>query len=162
MAKKEARGVEPDIAKVRARLRRRRPGQHFYVGLLGLDTYDTLKLLERVEKGLSFQALERFRKNTHLSMTELADLVQIKARTLARRREAGRLEPDESDRLLRASRIFGLVLRLFEGDLDAARTWLSTPQMALGGVTPLEVARTGLGAREVENLVGRLEHGVFS
>lgn len=87
----------------------------------------------------------------------LAELAQIPPRTLARRKEEGRLDPDESDRLLRASRVFGRALALFEGDVDAARTWLSAEQPALGGMAPLELATTDVGAREVENLIGRLE-----
>jgi uncharacterized protein (DUF2384 family) len=35
-------------------------------------------------------------------------------------------------------------------------------QKGLGGKTPLEYADTEPGAREVEDLLGRLEHGVFS
>jgi putative toxin-antitoxin system antitoxin component (TIGR02293 family) len=102
------------------------------------------------------------RSNVGLSREALADLVQIKPRTLDRRKEGGRLRPEESDRLLRAARVFGGTIALFEGDADAARTWLSSPQRALGGAVPLEMARTEVGAREVESLVGRLEHGVFS
>jgi uncharacterized protein (DUF2384 family) len=37
-----------------------------------------------------------------------------------------------------------------------------SPQPALGGATPIEVAQTELGSREIENLVGRIEHGVYS
>jgi putative toxin-antitoxin system antitoxin component (TIGR02293 family) len=40
--------------------------------------------------------------------------------------------------------------------------WLKSPQKALGGKTPLEYSDTEPGAREVEDLLGRLEHGVFS
>jgi putative toxin-antitoxin system antitoxin component (TIGR02293 family) len=64
--------------------------------------------------------------------------------------------------LLRTVRVFGKALMLFDGDVDAARTWLSTPAPALGDRTPEDVAATDLGAREVESLIGRLEHGVFS
>ena len=39
---------------------------------------------------------------------------------------------------------------------------LSKPVKALGMKTPLQYAATESGAREVENLLGRLEHGVFS
>ena len=35
-------------------------------------------------------------------------------------------------------------------------------QKALGEKVPLELLVTELGAREVEALIGRLEHGVFS
>lgn len=151
-----------DIVAFRRIFREKRGGPHFYVTLLGLETFETLELLERVEAGFSFRTFERFQRNLALPTEELAELVQITPRTLARRRDEGRLTSEESDRLLRASRVFGKALALFEGDVDAARTWLSTPAPALAKRTPQEVSSTEIGAREVENLIGRLEHGVFS
>jgi putative toxin-antitoxin system antitoxin component (TIGR02293 family) len=58
--------------------------------------------------------------------------------------------------------LFGRTLELFEGDCDATTKWLTTSQAALGGGVPLDVARSEIGARQVERLVGRLEHGVFA
>jgi uncharacterized protein (DUF2384 family) len=40
--------------------------------------------------------------------------------------------------------------------------WLRSPNRALGGESPLALSKTEVGAREVENLIGRLEHGVFT
>ena len=88
--------------------------------------------------------------------------VNIPRRTLTRRKREGVFAPDESDRLLRAARVFGRTLELFDGDRDRALDWLTTPQPGLGGAIPLQMARTDVGAREVERLVGRLEQGVFS
>lgn len=136
--------------------------RHAYVTLLGLEPSDTISLVRKVERGLPFRAAERLRRNMALTLDELAELIQVRPRTLSRRREEGRLQPDESDRALRASRLFGRALELFEGDAAAARSWLSSAQPALGGAVPLSIARTELGAREVEELIGRLEHGVFS
>src|SRR5215216_6742624 len=107
--------------------------EHPYLLLLGLDPMDTPRLVERVEEGLSFGELERLRQNMGLSREEMAELVQVKPRTLDRRKKEGRLRPEESDRLLRASRVFGRALELFEGDEAAARRWLTSPQRALGG-----------------------------
>jgi uncharacterized protein (DUF2384 family) len=53
-------------------------------------------------------------------------------------------------------------MELFEGDGDAARSWLTARQPALGGMAPLEFAGTDVGAGEVESLIGRLEHGIPS
>ncbi len=92
----------------------------------------------------------------------LGELVQIAPRTLSRRKEEGRLQPDESDRLLRVSRLVGRALELFEGDLETARKWLSTPLRSLRGKAPLELVKTEVGAQEVEALIGRLEHGIIS
>ena len=51
-------------------------------------------------------------------------------------------------------------LELFEGDDEAARAWLLREQPALGGLRPLELAKSDVGAEEVEHLIGRLEHGI--
>jgi putative toxin-antitoxin system antitoxin component (TIGR02293 family) len=138
------------------------PGPNSHVVLLGLDTFDSPHLLRSVERGLPYRAFERLLANTTLHSDDLLALVSIPPRTLTRRKREGRFHQDESDRLMRASRIFGRGLSLFEGDRDAAKHWLSEPQKALGGEVPLSVARTELGALEVERLIGRLEHGVFT
>jgi putative toxin-antitoxin system antitoxin component (TIGR02293 family) len=70
--------------------------------------------------------------------------------------------PHESDCLVRADRILSLAVGLFDGDDEAARRWRTHPQQALGGSTPWDYAGTEIGAREVENLLGRLENGIPS
>jgi len=151
-----------DLDRFRQQLRSGQPGPHAYVVLLGLDTFDAPGLLKAVQRGLPYRAFERLQRNTSLSVDLLIDLINIPRRTLTRRKTDGRFGSNESDRLLRAARLFGKVLQLFEGDRDAAVEWLTTAQTALGGGVPLDLARTELGVQEVERLVGRLEHGVFS
>jgi putative toxin-antitoxin system antitoxin component (TIGR02293 family) len=98
----------------------------------------------------------------NVSNQRLAHLVQISDRTLIRRSREGVLRTDESERLLRIARIYSLAVQLFEGDTSSARSWLSRSNRALRGDSPLEAAKTEEGAREVEYLIKRLEHGVFS
>lgn len=59
-------------------------------------------------------------------------------------------------------RLLALSIRLFSGDEERAVRWLTTPQRFFGGVSPLEISKTDAGFRDVENLIGRLEHGVFT
>ncbi len=132
-----------------------------YLGLTDLHPGEPKKLLQEVEEGFPYRSLERFQDAVHLPMSEVAHLVRIPPRTLHRRKKEGRLQPEESDRLLRASRVFQRAVDLFDDDLEAAKRWLSSPQPALEGLKPLDMARTDLGAREVERLIGQLEHGVF-
>jgi putative toxin-antitoxin system antitoxin component (TIGR02293 family) len=129
---------------------------------LGLNADSTAELIQRMERGLRFAALQRFAANSGLRVAELAPLLGIPERTLARRRVSGWLSPEESERLLRISHLFERAVELFEGDVKAAVRWLATPKKYLENQPPLQYARTELGAREVENLLGRLEHGVFS
>jgi putative toxin-antitoxin system antitoxin component (TIGR02293 family) len=131
-------------------------------GSLGLNPTGTDDLISQIERGLPFKALESLAELTGLHVTTIALLLRMPERTLARRKAAGRLAPEESERLLRISGVFENALQLFEGNVAAAVTWLTSPKRALGDHTPLAYSRTEPGAREVENLIGRLEHGVFS
>jgi putative toxin-antitoxin system antitoxin component (TIGR02293 family) len=63
---------------------------------------------------------------------------------------------------LRTSRIFARAVEFFEGDRHAASAWMLSPLPGLGGATPNHAAKTDSGARDVENLIGRMEHGVYS
>ena len=135
-----------------------RPG----VRTLGLGTGDSVEIVRLVRAGFPFSCLARFQKATALPWEKVARFVAIPKRTLTRRQSEGRLQPDESDRVWRASAIFDMAVELFEGDVEAARQWLQTPQLGLGGEIPLDFASTEVGSREVENLIMRLEHGVFT
>jgi len=139
-----------------------RSAGHSYVSLLGIQTIDTTGLLEAVRKGLRYGSWDRFLETTGLTKEEASHFVQITFRTLARRKEEGRLHPEKSDRLIRAARIFSQAVGLFAGDGEAAWQWLTRPQSALGGSSPWNYAATEIGAREVESLIGRLEHGIPS
>jgi putative toxin-antitoxin system antitoxin component (TIGR02293 family) len=129
---------------------------------LGIGAEDFLQIVRLVQTGFPFSRLAKFQKVTALPWERMARFVAIPQRTLTRRQREGKLQPDESDRVWRASTIFDMALDLFEGDVAGARRWLVTPQPGLGGEIPLEIASTDIGAREVENLIGRLEDGVFS
>jgi putative toxin-antitoxin system antitoxin component (TIGR02293 family) len=129
---------------------------------LGLDVADTPALIQRIQRGFSFNVLLRLAANSGLSQLTLASSAGIPERTLARRRAAGKFDPTESERLLRIANLFEKSVDLFEGDVPSAVKWLTTPKKALGSETPLLYARTEPGARAVEDLIGRLNHGVFS
>ena len=119
-------------------------------------------MIRQVQKGFPYGALVRFQQYSGLSLGTIADLIQLPPRTLMRRKARGRLRPDESERLLRVSHVFDSAVNLFEQDTVAARRWLMTPSRELDGAPPLEFVRTEIGAREVEDLIDRFEHGVFT
>ncbi len=129
---------------------------------LGLGAGSVSDLMRQIERGFPFKTLLRLEASTGVSLALLASVIGVPERTLARRKAAGKLEPDESERLLRVSTLFEKCVELFEGDVAAAVTWLTSPKRALNQQAPLQYARTELGAREVEDLIGRLDHGVFS
>lgn len=81
------------------------------------------------------------------------------ARTMARRRLSRKLDPVESDRLYRIARVAAQAVSVF-GTEDQATTWLQRPNRALGGELPIRLLDTDVGARQVEDVLGRIEHGI--
>ena len=129
---------------------------------LGLTAAGTEQIIRQVQRGFPYIAIIRLHHVSGLPISSIADLLQIPQRTLMRRKAEGRLTSEESERLLRVSGIFEKAASLFEGDAHAARHWLTTPSRELAGQSPLEFARTEIGSRDVEDLIGRLEYGVFA
>jgi len=126
----------------------------------GKSTHPT-ELIQKIQKGLRFTELKTLQDTLHLPFEKLAAKLCISRSTLQRRKAAGRLSPDESDKVVRYSRLVRHAADVF-GDIDKARAWLKHPQYGLGGAIPLDYARTETGAREVEDLLGRMKYGVYS
>ena len=124
--------------------------------------YAPSKLGQMLQTGLPFGELEDLQASLAIPSERLAPMLGISKATLNRRKgSAGRLSPSVSDRVLRYARLLGQALKVFNR-LDAAKLWLNAPQVGLGGAVPLDYAKTEIGAREVENLLGRIEYGVYS
>lgn len=108
-------------------------------------------------------SLERSGVKIGFSLDEVRSGIGMSERTHTRRRkDAGNLTSEESGRFFRLSRIIALACALFEGDGDDARSWMLKPNHSLDGRSPFEMLSTEVGAREVEYLIGQLEHGVFA
>jgi putative toxin-antitoxin system antitoxin component (TIGR02293 family) len=127
----------------------------------GLRTLTTPRLIAALGRGLAVQELDDLRNSLDLPMEKLIPLLGMSKATLHRRKIQGRLEPDESDHVLRFARLMGYAAEVLESP-ENARRWLSSPQVGLGGAIPLEYAKTEVGARAVEDLLGRIEYGVYS
>ncbi len=130
---------------------------------LGRRVRTPLEMAELIELGIPQIVARHLRERLELTDIEFARSLGVSAKTIQRlaRRRAARLTPAQSDRLYRLARLAALAEGVFE-DLDRAREWLREPQRGLGDRVPLEVMRTEVGAREVEDLLGRIEYGVFS
>jgi putative toxin-antitoxin system antitoxin component (TIGR02293 family) len=123
---------------------------------------DNAAMAHRVEEGLPVTEIVQFGKQAGFTTDELARLIQIPPRTYARRvASKSRLKVAEGERAVRIMRLFDRAKQVFGTD-ENTRGWFNARLLALGRKTPLEYAQTEPGAREVENIIGRIEHGVFS
>ncbi len=119
-----------------------------------------LEMIALVERGLPIAALDRLSKL--VAPDDAAFKYRIVSRpTLDRRRKqaGGRLSPEESERLARLARVWALAREVWGSDVEA-RAFLFRPHMMLEGRIPIDVTLgTDLGARLVEEILGRLQYG---
>lgn len=127
---------------------------------IGLRETDPDKLIEALKRGLPISAFESLREALGVPKTELAAVLGISERTLARRFSAGRFNLDESERIYRIARLVARAAEVLESEAEGV-IWLRSPKVHLKGATPLHYADTEVGAQTVERLLGRIEHGVF-
>jgi putative toxin-antitoxin system antitoxin component (TIGR02293 family) len=119
-------------------------------------------LAKLVRKGLPVTAVTMLAEKLSLGNAVLSRKLGIPQRTMTRRlSQRGRLTPAESDRAARLARVYAQAVAMI-GDEERAVQWLLTPNRALGGERPLDRLDTDVGAREVEDVLGRIAYGVYS
>ncbi len=118
-------------------------------------------IIEKVRDGLPFAEFHTIQEMLGVTEERLGAWLGMSRATLHRRKKSGNLDRAESDRLVRYGRLMSHATAAL-GGLAGARSWLVAPAIAFNGECPLDFADTEIGAREVDALLGRLEHGVFS
>ncbi|MBS0561420.1 MAG: DUF2384 domain-containing protein [Proteobacteria bacterium] len=119
------------------------------------------ELIQRaVESGLPRFALRHVAE--HLAGHDKAKIAALEwtvvpKTTLERREE--RLSAPESERTERIARLFVQARRALGSEAEA-RAFMTTPHPRLEGRTPLDAAKTDLGARRAEHILNAIEYGL--
>jgi putative toxin-antitoxin system antitoxin component (TIGR02293 family) len=129
--------------------------------VLGRNFASQGELSEAIREGFPPAVVEELMQASGLTLKELAEALDLSPRSLQRRRRSGRLQGFESDRLYRLARIVALAQQSL-GDRQSVVRWLKRSNRALGGAAPINTVDTELGARQVENVLGRIAYGGIS
>jgi putative toxin-antitoxin system antitoxin component (TIGR02293 family) len=124
-------------------------------------TWSVKDMQEVLRKGLPFASFETVLRVVEVRSKELASILGVAPRTLARRKTDRHLSPIESDRLYRIAYIAQMACETL-GSLPKARAWLHAANSALGGQSPISRLDTEIGEREVEDLLNRINYGIYS
>ena len=130
---------------------------------LGTTIHSQLELADLITCGLPRKAAQAVRARLDLTEQQFAQSLGVSPKTLQRQAKAAveRLNPAQGDRLYRLARIVAFAEQVFEHP-DRAHRWLQQPQRGLGDRRPFDLLQNEAGAREVEDLLGRIEYGVLS
>ena len=133
--------------------------------ILGLKKQpaSALEMALVIQKGLPAFSLTHVCDRFSLEERRLAEILGLPVSSVQRLRRVPqrRLSPAVSDRLYRVADLFLLAFNVMENE-NAARDWMLTPQPGLGNRVPCELMGMEASAREVEDLLLRVEHGVLA
>jgi len=130
--------------------------------VLGRAVKSLTDLAELVREGLPAGSVIALAEKLDLGNAALSRKLGIPQRTMTRRlSQHSRLSVAESDRTVRLARVYATAVEMI-GNKEKAVEWLRTPNRALAGERPLDQLDTDLGAREVEDVLGRIAYGVYS
>jgi len=117
----------------------------------------------RVQKGIPLSEVVRFAKALDLTQEEVASLLGLHMRTYQRWliESAKKLDSLTGGRYYRTLKVVQRAI-LVTGTPEISLKWLRSPQRALGQRIPFELLSTDPGAEAVDDLLGRIEHGVIT
>ena len=119
------------------------------------------ELHRRLHQGFDYKFSIDLLKHLQITQKEFYSILNFAPATI-KRRKGGRFTTEESDRLYRLAEIFNAAIELFEDNEEKARKWLNHPVKGLDGERPVDMAITSAETEAALDLIGRLEHGVFS
>lgn len=130
------------------------------VDYIGVAPRSDADLAELIEKGFPTDSLAIL-KALGLTFSEVSDLV-IPPRTLKHRKaRRENLSQQETDRMVRVTRIVELAERVFQ-NREKALAWMRTEDERLNSRTPFSMLHTESGGRLVENMLWQIDEGVYT
>lgn len=123
-----------------------------------IDHPDTMR--DAIKEGLDINWFSQLARLFGIPATRFAIIVGMDPRTLSRRRREGKLTPRESNALYHLAVLYLHALDVL-GDPETVRIWFNSPEPDFADMCPIELLDTAPGIKEVDHLLGRIEHGVF-
>ncbi len=118
--------------------------------------------IQIASKGLNANAIKNFRAYFGLANESAANMLNVSAPTIYRWiRSNKNLDRNSTVKLFEIADLFLYGSEVFGGN-DKFFKWLYLPNTALGGMEPSTLVDIPGGVSKVRDIIGRIEHGVYS
>ncbi|MEM7108160.1 MAG: antitoxin Xre/MbcA/ParS toxin-binding domain-containing protein [Bacteroidota bacterium] len=98
---------------------------------------------------------------TGMNLSEFINLLPVSRRTIEKVQREDLLSPVVSDRVLQIAALYQHGVDTFQ-DPASFNAWLRSPVIALGNKKPFDFIDNDTGISLVNDLLGRITHGVYS
>lgn len=122
--------------------------------------YQRTDLIGIARKGIKTKYIEQIQEFTSLSDKELSSILPISQRQLFRYPADHNLNKEITSHLIQIIELFQKGFKLF--GVEKFKLWIRTSNKVLSGNKPIEIMDTSIGVEMIEDVIGRIEHGVYS
>ncbi len=126
-----------------------------------LQPLTALQLIDRSRQGLMGTEAGRIAGLLGVTDKEMAGLLNQSVAPFHRHAKAGRLDASTSEKRLLLGRLAGYGATVFQ-DQGKFNRWLRRPLRLLGDRSPLDLLDSPTGVQLIEDILGRIDYGVFS
>ena len=101
---------------------------------------------------------------SHLGISKKAfseNILDASVKTLERKKSTDKLDKRTSSHVIEIAKVVEHAFEVFE-DEDKVKSWLNAPNRALNGIKPIDLFYLPTGLGMVNDILGRIEHGIFS
>lgn len=122
--------------------------------------YAPYALIDQSRQGVLRSEADRVAGLAKLTDIELARILNMSVRNLHRLKVDDKLARDVSERLLLLTNLLEHGLSVFDTDSETLADWLRTPIRELNSQSPIQLLDTTTGFGLVDDVLGRIEHGI--
>ena len=117
--------------------------------------------MNMVRVGINKKDLESLKSKTNLDYDKLSALLSTNRATLINKKGKENFSTALSERIVSIAELYSYGFEVFEDEVKF-NEWIVRPNKALGGKQPFELLDNQFGREEVKNVIGRIDHGVYS
>ncbi len=121
---------------------------------------ETVQVLDKLENGISVNVIDKIASYLGISSNELIVNLKISRSTWHRRKKAGKLDFNLSDKILQLSKLLEYAENIF-GNKEKVSLWFKVPSVVFENHRPIEFIGSLSGINLINDELIRIEHGVF-
>lgn len=130
-----------------------------YAHLIGLKS--NFEKMEQVRSGISKSVLVEIKNRINIDYDSLSIIIGTTKTTIHNKKNDEKFSSTVSEKIVALFDLYEFGYSVFEDKLNFEK-WIQTSNRALDNKRPIELLDTIFGIDEVKNIIGRIEHGVYS
>ncbi|MEO8151410.1 MAG: antitoxin Xre/MbcA/ParS toxin-binding domain-containing protein [Bacteroidia bacterium] len=128
---------------------------------LSPDEINSFKIIDVIRKGLPMGILNKLAMLMSFKPKDVAPIINVSERTLQRYVPSKLLDKETSLKTIQLASLYENGVQLF-GSVERFNEWMNAEILALGQKKPIEFIDTSVGINEVQKILVRIQHGVYS